>query len=141
MDLSTVPTETLLAELAARGGAVHPDDASVPARAMIVTLCAETGIPAPAPDATLAEWADEVLNSPLAPRGGPAWREGHLHILDALEAALAGSAPVCRQSLADARAVVAARGNDFCTCSPSPPLSPDHYSGRPLCTRCRQRRR
>jgi len=140
MDLSQATTETLLAELAARG-ITHPEDRTPAARMLLVRLCADTGMTPPAPDDTLADWVDTALNSPLAPRGGPAWREGHLHLIDALEAALAGSEPVCRQSLLDAVAVVRAHGNSFCTCNPIRPLALDFASRRPLCTKCRRRRR
>jgi len=140
MNLSAVSTEALLSELATRS-VVHPEDACAPAKALVTRLCEELGMSPPAPDDTLADWADTVLDSPLAPRGGVVWLEGNLHLLDAVDAALQGSEALCRQAIGDAIFVVRARGNDFCACDPLPLTFVDRASARTLCMRCRKRRR
>lgn len=141
-DLSDIPTEALVAELHARGAIVHPDDPTIEAHALLTRLSEQIGFtPPPASTDELTEWLDTVLDSPLAPRGGPAWQRGHEALLDAFDAALAGNEPICARRLADARAAVEAHGNSYCRCLPLPPLYRDAPSGRLLCVKCHRRRR
>lgn len=142
LDLSALSDDDLWSELARRSSkaaALAPADAA--ARAILVKVCAQAGFPAPRPEVTLIEWADTALDSPLGPRGCAAWREGHERVLDALTAAMEGSAPIARVCLGAAVDVVQAHANRACACAPRPPTVFDASSDRAYCARCHLRQR
>jgi hypothetical protein len=105
-------------------------------------VCAEVEFTPPPADGSLHDWVSTVLDWPLAPRGGEPWAEAHAVLVEAYTAALAGSRPILRERLIVVRDLVRAHGNRYCACpEPRAPLAPDPTTKRPLCFRCRLRRR
>lgn len=85
-------------------------------RELLVRVCVREGFPSPAPERGVARWADEVLDVALAPKGSDAWREGHAHVIDALEAATRGSEALVEASIRAALDVVKRRARITCSC-------------------------
>ncbi len=141
MPLSKVSTEDLIAELHRRGSDDSTVDATAPALAMVARVCLEMGFSPPREGDTLADWADEILDHALAPRGGEIWARGHEFTIDAMEAALEGAENLVRSCVAGALEVVRAHGNAYCMCVRTIPIVKDPVSGRGLCAVCHLRRR
>ena len=82
------------------------------------------------------EWADESLDTTLT-RGSPAWVEAHGHVLDALDAAMLGSAVGTLAALELARdGALSAHGRRSCRCAADARGHRVDIAGRAVCVKC-----
>jgi hypothetical protein len=111
------------------------------AQKLIVRLCAEEAFTPPREDETILDWADTVMDSPLAPRGSRYWQEGHEIVLAALTAATQKNEPIAREEIRAARFYVQHHGKLACECSPRPIGIGENGSSRKFCSGCHLRQR